>query len=74
MNSIIPEYSTAGLVFSIVSLTLVVPVLVMFRHYFRSLDFLQMAFFFAKVMYEDAFSLKLFVSVFNFDRNFYNFC
>ena len=74
MNAIITDYTTAALVFSILSLALIVPVLITYRHYFRSLDFLQMSFIFAASMYKKAFSSKLYVSMMNFNHNLFTFC
>ena len=74
MNTIIADYVTPAHVFSIFSLSVIVPILLVYRHYFRSLEFLQMSFIFAASMYKTAFSSKLFISMNNFDPNFLNFC
>ena len=47
MNSIITNYQTPAFIISVVSLTLIVPILLIYKQYFRSLDFLQMSFIFA---------------------------
>lgn len=50
MNSVMPDYDTPGRVYSIVSLSLVVPVMFLFRQYFRGLDFMQMSYIFGLAM------------------------
>lgn len=74
MNSIITNYQTPAFIISVVSLTLIVPILLMYKQYFRSLDFLQMSFIFAAAMYKTAFSSQLYVSMVNFSRNLLTFC
>ena len=74
MNSVVPNYSTPGTVFSIISLSLVVPVMFMFRQYFRSLDFMQMSYLFGLAMYSTSFSTNLTASFTNFGKNFLSFC
>jgi hypothetical protein len=72
--AILPSYDAAGLVLSILSLSFVVPILFIFRHYFRGLDFLQMTYFFATAMGATSFAAKLGTSVVNFGYNFLSFC
>lgn len=48
--TIVPDHSVAGLIFSIISLAAVVPVCFMFRHYFRSLDFMQFVYLWAVLL------------------------
>lgn len=72
--TILPDYNTTGVVFSIVGLSAVVPVLFLFRHYFRGLDFVQVSYFFAATMLPSAFSNTLGTSLVNFDYNFLLFC
>jgi hypothetical protein len=72
--AVLPSYQTAGIVYSIVCLTLVVPILFFFRHYYRGLDFLQMAYYFGAVMATASFSTNLSTSVVAFNFNFFSFC
>lgn len=74
MNSVVSSYSVPSSIYSIASLSLVVPVLFIFRQYFRSLDFVQMSYIFALTMYPTAFSAHLSTSFVNFNYNFLNFC
>lgn len=74
MNSVIANYSTPGSVYSIISLSLVVPIMFMFRHYFRSLDFMQMSYLFGLTMYATSFSSNLTITFTSFSYNFYSFC
>lgn len=74
MNNVVPSYSVASSIYSIASLSLVVPVLFIFRQYFRSLDFMQMSYIFALAMYPSAFSANLSTSFVNFNYNFLSFC
>lgn len=74
MNNVIPNYSLPGAIFSITSLALVVPVMFMFRQYFRSLDFIQMSYLFGLSMYSTSFSTYLNISFIGFDYNFFTFC
>jgi hypothetical protein len=71
MNSVIPNYSVPGTVYSIISISLVVPIMFMFRHYFRSLDFMQMSYLFGLVMYSSSFSSNLTISFTGFGYNFF---
>lgn len=72
--SIVPNYSTPGLVYSIVGLSAVAPIVFIFRHYFRGLEFMQMAYYFAATMAATTFSSKLGTSLANFNYNFLTFC
>ncbi len=74
MNSVVPNYSIPGTVYSIVPLSLVVPVMFMFRQYFRSLDFMQMSYLFGLAMYSASFSTHLTISFAGFNYNFLSFC
>lgn len=74
MNSVIPNYDTPGKVYSIVSLSLVVPVMFFFRQYFRGLDFMQMSYIFGLAMYTTSFSTHLGISFADFNYNFLTFC
>jgi hypothetical protein len=74
--TVVPDHETPGLVYSIIGLSLVVPICFMFRQYFRGLDFLQMAYLFSGLMAfsSSTFSTNLSVSVVNFNHNFLTFC
>lgn len=74
MNNVVTNYSAPGAIFSITSLTLVAPVMFMFRQYFRSLDFIQMSYLFGLAMYSNSFSTYLNISFIGFDYNFFTFC
>lgn len=74
MNSIVPTYNVPGTAFSIAALAAIVPVMIMFKQYFRSLDFLQMSYFFSITMFATAFSSNLSASIANFQYNFLSFC
>jgi hypothetical protein len=74
MNSIVPNYETPALAFSIIGLSLVVLVQLLFHKYFRALDFMQMSFLFGMAMYDGCFSISLNTSMIDFDKNFLSFC
>lgn len=74
MNSVVSNYSIPGTIFSITSLSLVVPVMFIFRQYFRSLDFMQMSYLFGLAMYSTSFSANLTISFVGFSHNFLTFC
>lgn len=74
MNSVISNYSIPGTIYSITSLSLVVPIMFMFRHYFRSLDIMQMSYLFGLAMYSTSFSSNLTISFTSFSYNFLSFC
>jgi hypothetical protein len=72
--SIVPIYSTPGVAFSIVGLVGVAPICFIFRHFFRGLEFMQMAYYFAATMAVSTFSANLGTSLANFNYNFLTFC
>lgn len=74
MNNIIPNYSIPGTIYSITSLSLVVPIMFVFRQYFRSLDFMQMSYLFGLTMYSTSFSSNLTISFTGLNYNFLTFC
>ena len=72
--TVLPSYQIAGIVYSIVCLSVVVPILFFFRQYFRGLDFLQMSYYFGTIMAAASFSTNLSTSVVAFNYNFLTFC
>lgn len=59
---------------SIVALAMAPLTAFMFRQYFRALEFLQMAYYFATTMWSIAFSSWLYTAVINFNKNIFSFC
>ncbi len=73
---ILTEHDRVGLGFSITGLALVLPVCFMFKHYFRSLDYIQLSYLFAAILgfSSNTFSRDLDDSWVNFSNNFFSFC
>jgi len=70
----LPYYNSPAIIMSIVSLTAVVPVLCIFRQYFRGLDFLQLSYFLATAIINTSFSSYLYTSIAGFNKSFLTFC
>lgn len=73
-NAVLPVYNGPAITMSIISLSMSPITVFMFRQYFRSLQFLQMAYYFAVTMWTIAFSGHLWTSVVAFDKNILTFC
>lgn len=72
--AILGSYLIIAQIYSILCLSLVVPVQFIFKIQFRSLDFLQMCYFFSSLMSFNCFSSNLGSSISNFNSNFLTFC
>ena len=73
-NEVMPSYRGPAIIMSVISLSMAPIVVLMFRQYFRALEFLQMAYYFANTMWTIAFSATLYTSVVDFDKNILTFC
>lgn len=72
--AIISNYHAPAVVMSIIALSVTPLIVLFFRIYYRGLEFLQMAYLFAFVMAQQAFSNKLTTAMVQFDRSFFNSC
>jgi hypothetical protein len=72
--AIVSNYQAPAVVMSIIALSVAPLIVLFFRVYYRGLEFLQMAYLFAFVMAQQAFSKNLTTAIVQFDRTFFNSC
>ena len=73
--TVISDYSSPAIVFSIIGLAVAAILPIFFRQYFRGLEFLQMSYYFALAMNASAFSASLNTARVGFSNlNFLTFC